>query len=210
VSAIAEGSAPIEAVRVFAKELYFLGRVMIPEFALLVANSPDADANGSANGAHYRYWLDHFADEAGWGEEADHLELKLLWCRALGIGEDELVRYVPLPETIGMVYTLLYYVRRSYEEGLACLGYAAGRTAVDGGYAASLHEGMRRHYGMEVEDLAVHAETNPARAEKAERCLREVAVTEHVQKRIVTAVRNYVITHDMRKRALNRVLAEQG
>jgi hypothetical protein len=33
-----------------------------------------------------------------------------------------------MPETIGSVFAMLYYVRRSYEEGLAAFGYARERS----------------------------------------------------------------------------------
>jgi len=38
IAAIGDGSASIDVVKRYAKELYYLGRWMTPEFALLIAN----------------------------------------------------------------------------------------------------------------------------------------------------------------------------
>ena len=41
IAAIGAGTASKEVVQRYAKELYYLGVWMTPEFALLVANAPD-------------------------------------------------------------------------------------------------------------------------------------------------------------------------
>ena len=58
---------------------------------------------------------------------------------------------------VGSVFTTLYYMRRSYEEGLAAFGWAGERFAAATDYAKMMYEGMRHHYGIEVENFQVHA-----------------------------------------------------
>jgi len=47
-----------------------------------------------------------------------------------------------------MTFTMLYYIRRSYEEGLQVFGYAGERVAAGSGYAKTLYEGLEKHYGV--------------------------------------------------------------
>ena len=75
----------------------------------------------------------------------------------LGITDEQLEAYAPLAETIGVTFTMLYYVRRSYEEGLAVFGFAGERLAAKSGYAKVMYEGLKKHYGIEVRNFAVHA-----------------------------------------------------
>ena len=63
----------------------------------------------------------------------------------------------PCRRAIGSVFTTLYYMRRSYEEGLAAFGWAGERFAASTNYARMMYEGMRDHYGLEVENFKVHA-----------------------------------------------------
>ena len=84
-------------------------------------------------------------------------EKQCLTLAALGIPDEELRAYVPMPETIGSVFAMLYYVRRSYEEGLAAFGYARERVAGMSGYAKTLYEGLYKYYNVRVKDLEVHA-----------------------------------------------------
>ena len=124
ISAIGDGKASLEVVKRYAKELYYLGRWMTPEFALLIANAPDADCFVLEDSEHYHHWVQNFADETGFLRDPNHVLMKVWYTRAFGITDEELAVYEPMPETVGSVFTLLYYVRRSYEEGLAALGYA--------------------------------------------------------------------------------------
>src|SRR5439155_245451 len=97
--------------------------------------------------------------------------------RALGIPDEELRAYVPMPETIGSVYAMLYYVRRSYEEGLAAFGYARERVAGMSGYAKTLYEGLYRHYGVRVKDLEVHAYAEQEHGDKARKLMPRVSTS---------------------------------
>jgi hypothetical protein len=95
----------------------------------------------------------------------------------LDISDEDLTSYVAMPETLGMVLASLYYMRRSYEEGLAAFGWAGERFAAGTGYAQMMYEGMREHYGLDVENFKVHAYAEADHGDAADYLLREVAIT---------------------------------
>jgi pyrroloquinoline quinone (PQQ) biosynthesis protein C len=208
--AIGDGSAPIDVVKILAKEYYYLGRWMTPEFPTFIANAPDQYALTLEHSEHYAHWCQNFADEAGYLRDPNHVAMKWEWCQMLGISADEVEAYVPLPETIAVTFSMLYYVRRSYEEGLAVFGYAGERLAARSGYAKVMYEGLKQHYGLDVKNFEVHAYAEPDHGDKAEALFRKVAVSGYVQRRCREAIRNTMIVRDARTRALNRLLDERA
>ena len=207
-ASIGDGSAPLDYVKMVAKEYYYLGRWMTPEFPLFIANAPDAHCLTLEHSEHYAHWAQNFADEVGYLRDPNHVQMKWEWCQQLGIGAEELESYVPLAETIGVTFTMLYYVRRSYEEGLAVFGFAGERLAAKSGYAKVMYEGLKTHYGLDVKNFAVHAYAEPDHGDKAEALFRQVAVTAAVQRRCREAIRNVMVLRDARSQALNRLLDE--
>src|SRR5262249_10192365 len=111
IPAIGEGKASHAICQRYAKELYYLGLWMTPEFPLLIANAPDADAFTMDDSEHYAHWAQNFADETGYLRDPNHVLMKVHYTRAMGVSDDELRAYVPMPETIGSVFTLLFYCR---------------------------------------------------------------------------------------------------
>jgi pyrroloquinoline quinone (PQQ) biosynthesis protein C len=208
IPAIGNGTASLDVVKRYAKELYYLGVWMTPEFPLLIANAPDADAFTMEDSEHYAHWTQNFADEAGYLRDPNHVLMKVEYTRSLGISDDELRAYVPMPETIGSVYTMLYYVRRSYEEGLAAFGYARERVAGMSGYAKTLYDGLARHYDVRVKDLEVHAYAELEHGDKALELMQRACITAPVQRRVRRAVEHTILTNEWRTRALNRWLEE--
>jgi pyrroloquinoline quinone (PQQ) biosynthesis protein C len=208
IPAIGEGRASLDVVKRYAKELYYLGRWMTPEFAGLIANAPDTDALTLDASEHYAHWAQNFADESGYLGDPNHVSMKVEHCRQLGIADEDLLAYVPMPETVGSVFTLLYYMRGSYEEGLAAFGYARERVAGMSGYAATLYNGLSKHYGMAVKNYSVHAYAEGEHGDKAYELLRKVATTPYVQQKVRLAVRNTILTNEARSHALNRWLEE--
>jgi pyrroloquinoline quinone (PQQ) biosynthesis protein C len=207
-AAIGDGSAPLDYVKMVAKEYYYLGRWMTPEFPIFIANAPDAHALTLEHSEHYAHWCQNFADEVGYLRDPNHVRMKWEWCQQLGIAADEIEAYAPLPETIGVTFTMLYYVRRSYEEGLAVFGFAGERLAAKSGYAKVMYEGLKQHYGIDVQNFAVHAYAEPDHGDKAEELFRKVAITASVQRRCREAIRNVMLLRDARSKALNRLLDE--
>jgi pyrroloquinoline quinone (PQQ) biosynthesis protein C len=206
VPAIGGGIASLDVVKRYAVELYYLGLWMTPEFPLLIANAPDADAFSLDDSEHYAHWAQNFADETGYLRDPNHVLMKVEYTRALGIPDEEVKAYVPMPETIGSVYTLLYYCRRSYEEALGALGYARERAAGRSGYAKTLYVGLWKHYGIKVKDLEVHAYAEAEHGDKALELMQRVCTTAQVQQRVRRAVQHTILTNEWRTWALNRWL----
>jgi len=208
--AVADGSLSEEFLRRFCKEYYFLGRYFTSEFGSLVANAPDTDAVSLGASEHFTHWLQNLADETGYAGDKNHVDMKIEWAHQLGIDDDELDSYAAMPETIGMVFTSLYYMRRSYEEGLAAFGWAGERFAATTGYAKKMFEGMRDHYGIEVENFHVHAYAEADHGDAADYLLRQVAVTADQQRRIRRSIVHTFSVRNNRTVALNRWLDEPG
>lgn len=210
IAAIGNGTASIDVVRRYAKELYYLGLWMTPEFALLIANAPDADRLTLDHSEHYAHWCQNFADETGYLRDPNHVLMKVEMCRQLGISDEELRSYAPMPETIGSIYTLLYYCRRSYEEGLAAFGYARERVAGMSGYAETVYNGLAKYYGIKAKNMEVHAYAEPEHGDKALELFRKVLITADAQHRCRRAIEHTILTNEWRARAMNRWLDERS
>lgn len=208
--AIGDGTASLDLVKRLCKEFYYLGATYTTEFPTLIANAPDTDALWVEASEHYLYWFRNFATQTGLLGDPSHMGLKLEWARQLGIPDDELTSYVPMPETIGYVHTMLYCMRRSYEEGIAAFAMAGERAASRTPYAKVLYEGLRDHYGMEVENFAVHAYATHEGGRRADDLVRAIAVTPWTQRRMRRAVTNVSVLRGARVRAMNRWLDEPG
>lgn len=207
---VADGTLSIPLLQRFCKEYWFLGVWYTAEFGSLVSNAPDPDAATLGGSEHYQHWIQNLADETGYAGDRNHVDMKVEWARMLDIGEDELRAFVPLPETIGMAFTSMYYMRRSYEEGLAAFGWAGERFAASTGYAQMMYEGMRDHYGLDVENFKVHAYAEADHGDAADYLLRQVAITGLQQRRIRTAITHVFTLRNARAAALNRWLDEPG
>ncbi|HWC38426.1 MAG TPA: iron-containing redox enzyme family protein [Acidimicrobiales bacterium] len=207
---VADGRLSVPLLERLAKEYYFLGKWYTTEFGSLVANSPDTDSLDLASSEHHFHWLQNLADETGFAGDRNHVDMKVEWTRQLGIPDEDLLSYRPMPETIGSVFTSLYYMRRSYEEGLAAFGWAGERFAASTGYAKMMYEGLRDHYGLDVENFKVHAYAEEDHGDKADYLLRRVAITADQQRRVRRAVEHVLVMRNARTVALNRWLDEPG
>lgn len=207
---IADGTLSLELLKRLAKEYYFLGKWYTCEFGSLVSLAPDVDALDLGSSQHFHHWLQNLADETGYAGDRNHVDMKVDWARQLGISDDELVSYRPLPETIGSVFTTLYYMRRSYEEGLAAFGWAGERFAASTNYARMMYEGMRDHYGLDVENFKVHAYAEEDHGRMADYLLRQVVTTAGQQRRVRRAVEHVLMLRNARTVSLNRWLDEPG
>jgi pyrroloquinoline quinone (PQQ) biosynthesis protein C len=207
---VADGTLSLPLLERLCKEYYFLGVHYTSEFASLVANAPDIDALDLASSEHQAHWLQNLADETGFAGDRNHVDMKVEWARLLGIADDDLVAYTPMPETLGMVLGAMYYMRRSYEEGLAAFGWAGERFAASTGYARMMYEGMRDHYDLEVENFKVHAYAEADHGDAADYLLRQVVGSALVQHRVRTAVTHVFTLRNARIAAFNRWLEEPG
>ena len=207
---VADGTLSEGFLRRLCKEYYFLGKWFTTEFGTLVSLAPDVDALDLGTSQHFAHWLQNLADETGYAGDKNHVDMKVDWARQLGIADEELLTYRPMPETIGTVFTTCYYMRRTYEEGLAAFGWAGERFAASTNYARMMFEGMREHYGIEVENFRVHAYAEEDHGQAADHLLRQVATTEGQQRRIRRAVEHTLSCRNQRTVALNRWLDEPG
>jgi pyrroloquinoline quinone (PQQ) biosynthesis protein C len=209
-TAVADGTLSEDLVKRFCKEYYFLGKWYTAEFGSLVSNAPDIDALTLDQSEHFIHWCQNLADETGFAGDRNHVDMKVEWAHLMGIADDELMTYQPIPETIGLVFTSCFYMRRSYEEGLAAFGWAGERFAASTGYAQMMYEGLRDHYGVDVENFKVHAYAEADHGDAADYLLRQVATTAVQQRRIRTAIEHTFILRNARNVALNRWLDEPG
>lgn len=207
---VADGTLSVELLKRLCKEYYFLGKWYTSEFGSLVSLAPDIDALDLGSSQHFIHWLQNLADETGYAGDRNHVDMKVEWARQLGISDEELLSYRAMPESIGSVFTTLYYMRRSYEEGLAAFGWAGERFAASTNYARMMYEGMRDHYGIEVENFKVHAYAEEQHGQAADYLLRQVATTAGQQRRIRRAVEHVLVCRNARTAALNRWLDEPG
>ena len=207
---VADGTLSEDLLKRLCKEYYFLGKWYTCEFGSLVSNAPDVDALVLGSSEHFAHWAQNLADEMGFAGDANHVDMKVEWARMLGISDGELLSYRPMPETIGSVFTSLYYMRRSYEEGLAAFGWAGERFAASTNYAKMMYEGMRDHYGVEVENFKVHAYAEEDHGRQADFLLRQVAGSAGQQRRIRRAVEHVLVCRNARTEALNRWLEDSG
>lgn len=207
---VADGTLSMDFLKRLSKEYYFLGKWYTSEFGSLVSLTPDADALDLATSEHFAHWLQNLADETGYAGDHNHVDMKITWARLLGITDEELLSYRAMPETIGSVFTTLYYMRRSYEEGLAAFGWAGERFAASTNYARMMYEGMRDHYGIDVENFKVHAYAEEEHGEAADYLLRQVVQTAGQQRRVRRAVEHVLVLRNARTKALNAWLDEPG
>jgi len=207
---VADGTLSEDLLKRLAKEYYFLGKWFTSEFGSLTSLTPDIDSLDLQSSQHFLHWLQNLADETGYTGDENHVDMKIKWARQLGITDDELLSYRAMPESIGAVFTTLYYMRRSYEEGLAAFGWAGERFAASTNYAKMMYEGMRDHYGIEVENFKVHAYAEEDHGRQADFLLRQVVNTAGQQRRVRRAVEHVLVCRNARTAALNKWLDEPG
>jgi len=193
LEALAAGSASLDVARRVACEAYHVARWTTPELALLVANAPDVYAFTMDDAAHYRHWAHDLARRTGYLRDGG-APITLAMCAALGVDAGAVRAYQPIPETIAAAFTLVYYVRRSYEEALAAVA-CGWDPAADGVVAA-----LRWRYGAVADAPA-------ADAPSARELLRAVSLTDAARARCREAVRNVALVRATRVRAMNRWLA---
>jgi len=199
---VAAGRASRAVVRRVALEHYYVEKWTTPELAVLIANAPDVYRFTMEHSTHYRHWARRFAEVTGYLGPSNQVHATLEWCRRVGLSDDDVRAYTPLPQTIAMICTMTFYARRSYEEGIAVFAYAADRIGTGAAAARRLGEALQAHYGVTEPKLGPGGDATQDGAE----LFAAVAVTRPVQERCRDAVRNVVLTAECRVRAMNRWL----
>lgn len=200
-SAVRAGTAPPPTAHRAALEAYHLARWMTPECALLVANAPDVYAFTMDQAPHYGHWARELGRRTGYLADGPERVTRAL-CQRLGLDDEVIRRHAPLPETIAAAFTMLYYVRRSYEEGLGVLAFAWERCPAGRPHEQALLEGLRAHYGAGGEG------SRPADdAQNALDLFRALRLGHATQERCREAIRNALTVLGTRVRAMNAWLA---
>jgi pyrroloquinoline quinone (PQQ) biosynthesis protein C len=196
--AVAGGRASRDVVRRVVLEHYCVAKWTTPEMAVLIANAPDVHRFTMDHSTHYRHWARRFADETGYLAAPGRLTTAVEWARGLGASDEDIAGYAPLPQTIAFVCTVLFYVRRTYEEGVAAVLYTerggVGRASDD-----ALRAGLAAHYGVAAPAPGA-GQGEPAGPD----LLRMLATTRTVQDRCRVAIRNVASTAACRAAAMNR------
>lgn len=197
--AIASGRASRDVVKRVALEHYCVAKWTAPDLAVLIANAPDVHRFTMDDSTHYRHWAQRFAGETGYLSDPSRVRTAVDWCRGLGLDDDDVRAYTPLPETIAHVCTVLFYVRRTYEEGVAVVGWAGERIGMGRASDEVLREGLRAHYGVPLPPS-----DRVAADDGAADLFRALATSGTVQERCLAAVRNVASTAACRVRAMSR------
>ena len=183
IRAIAEGSASREAIKRWAMEYHYYSSIATPNAFIMLANAPDRET--------YVAWGHNMAGELGYLDEPEHLTLLAELPKELGANDEQMTSYVPLPATLGAAFTVSYYFRRSFEEGIAA-GVASENMAVDA--MEVLYEGLKRHYEIDSRFFKVHIAAEQQHAEIGLALLRKHAGTPVLRERMGHAILNTCLT----------------
>lgn len=149
IQGIARGSASRKALQGFAKEVCAYSAMTLRPFAAMVSNAPDA--------ASYRLALENFASEAGLLTTPPHPQMFREFTLATGVTRAELDSHMPLPTTLGAMYTLNSFLRGPFDEAIAGFGFAIEGPAAEWG--PTVYAGLKAHYDLDDQGIrfwAVH------------------------------------------------------
>lgn len=197
--ALFEGSLPLEGVRHWAKQLYFMTDGFGRFTAAVHANCPV-------------FAVRHVLAETIHEEHGrmlpgkDHPELYRKFTRALGIADAELAATPPLPETdmlIDWLYDLCKH--RGFVEALAGFGVAVEGQASKG--VPIFVDVFRRHYGLSedaIEFWTTHAEDDVEHGRRSLEIVLHHADTAALQAGVLDCVRKSVERLMMFQRGIGR------
>lgn len=206
--AVYTGRASREAIGRYACEQYAYSRHVVHSMAAALANMVEREP--------FLMLSENYSREAGFYQTPNHVELLLDFGAAFGVDRDAMVRHTPLPETLGAMYTLDHFCRRSAAEGVAAFSLA---TEARGDILSENREGrhdapplstvFREHYGLDDAALRfwrLHEEIEGDDAEQGFRMIRTYADGAHAQSLIRRAVLHTSLTFDAMWHAFDRLL----
>jgi pyrroloquinoline quinone (PQQ) biosynthesis protein C len=183
IRAIVEGRASRDAIKRWAMEYRYYSSIATPNAFVMLANAPDRQT--------YAAWGRNMAGELGYLEEPEHLMLLAELPKQFGASEDEIAAYEPLATTIGAAFTVSYYFRRSFEEGIAA-GVASENMAVDA--MEAIYDGLKNNYGVDSQFFKVHIAAEQEHAEMGLAFLSKHAATDAIRERMQRAILNTCVT----------------
>jgi pyrroloquinoline quinone (PQQ) biosynthesis protein C len=189
----------------WAKDFYYYVEPAIPTIAAWLSMAPTLPDREA-----YKLIARNLAGEMGYIKEAEHHDLYLQFCAGLDISREALLEHTPLASTIGAASTMGYYCRNSFEEGLGAFGLAV-EMEVPGrpNGAQIIHDGLKRHYRIDVHAMefwAVHVQAEEEHGENAERALQLCGQTREQQARIRRAFRFSTLAHAAMSEGYDRFL----
>jgi pyrroloquinoline quinone (PQQ) biosynthesis protein C len=206
VRAIADGSASRRALQGFAKEICAYSAISLRPIAALVSNAPDETS--------FQLMLQNFASEAGLLGTPPHPALFRDFTLATGVTEEELDAHVPLPSTLGAMYTLERFLRGPFDEAVAGFGFAIEGPAAEWGKLVL--SGLRNHYDLGEKGMrfwALHFGENregetleKEHAENARLLMQRIAATAEQQARVGKAFRHSALIFENVFTAMERFL----
>jgi pyrroloquinoline quinone (PQQ) biosynthesis protein C len=188
-----KGTAPIEAIRGYAKELYVFSLPMVPSIAAISAHADDRET--------LLRIVENLARECGYYQTPNHIETFFDFTRALGIADEELVSHVPMPETIGAMCTVAYFCRQSLEEGLGAfvLGLEGRYLLMEMEKAPKISVALKRNYGMDdraVRFWTIHEGAEEEDAQAGLAVLSKYVQTARSQEKVRRAFQYTVLTYN--------------
>jgi pyrroloquinoline quinone (PQQ) biosynthesis protein C len=184
IQAIVNGTASMEALQKFSKEFYAYSAFSVRPLAALVSNAPDDTS--------LYMMLQNFAGEAGLLNTPPHPVMYRDFAIATGVTEEELDNHIPLPSTLGAMFTLDHFLRGPFDEAVAGFGFAIEGPAEEWG--RMIHDGLKANYDFDERAMrfwVVHLEEDELgegleaqHGENARRLMQRFASTAEQQARI--------------------------
>ncbi|MEA2627352.1 MAG: pyrroloquinoline-quinone synthase [Candidatus Binatota bacterium] len=179
-----EGSLPLDGVRHWAKQMYFITQEFGRYTSAIHAN---CDVFEVRHVLAETLWEEH----GRMVEKKDHPELFRKFTRAIGIADEELALARPLPETEALLDGLLdLCLHRHFVESLAGFGIAVEGQATKG-IPIFIHV-FRHKYGLDdeaIEFWTTHAEDDEVHGRRSLEIVLEHATTPTLQQGVLDCVR---------------------
>jgi len=193
-----------ELVR-WAKDAHYYTEPAVPTIAAWLSQAPIVPSREI-----YKALGRNLAGEMGYIREAEHYQLYLQFLDGLGVSEEEVRAWLPLPSTLGAAAAMGYFCRSSFEEGLGAFGLAVemqvpGRAAG----AQVIYEALRDHYGLDratLEFYEIHVEAEDEHGDNAMKAVEWFAQTAQQQARVRRAFRWSVLAHSAMIEGFDRLL----
>lgn len=196
--AVYTGTASREAIGRYACEQYVYSRQVVHSMAAALANMVERDA--------FLMLSENFSREAGFYQTPNHVDLLLDFGAAFGVRREAMEQHVPTPETLGAMYTLDHFCRRSAAEAVAAFSLATEARGdllrekrEDRPAPPPLSSIFAEHYGLDDAALRfwrIHEEIEGDDAEQGFQMIRTYAGGAHAQAAIRRAVLETSLTFD--------------
>jgi pyrroloquinoline quinone (PQQ) biosynthesis protein C len=206
--AVYTGTASRAAIGRYACEQYAYSRHVVHSMAAAIANMVERES--------FLMLSENFSREAGFYQTPNHVDLLLDFGAAFGVGRQAMEQHTPTPETLGAMYTLDHFCRRSAAEAVAAFSLATEargdllrENREDRPAPPPLSSIFAEKYGLEEAALRfwrIHEEIEGADAEQGFQMIRTYADGAHVQGLIRRAVLETSLTFDAMWHGFDRFL----